>query len=219
MSATKRPIVVAIDGPAASGKGTIARRIAARRGFAHLDTGLLYRIVAAKLLESGGDPADAAAATAAARAVETVDQHRQDLRSREVSAASSVVAAHPGVREALLEYQRFFVSHPRGGAPGVVLDGRDIGTVVCPDADVKMFVTATPEERARRRAAELEKAGKPVDLAAILEDIRARDQRDSERSVAPLRQADGAVLLDTTDLSIDEAIAKADSIISETLSR
>ncbi len=219
MSETKRPVVIAIDGPAASGKGTIARRIAARRGFAHLDTGLLYRIVASKLLEAGGDPRDAAAATSVARTVETVDQHRQDLRSREVGAASSVVAAHPGVRAALLEYQRFFVAHPRGGSPGVVLDGRDIGTVVCPDADVKLFVTASAMERARRRAAELEKNGKPATIEAILKDIEARDRRDSERETAPLLQADSAILLDTTLLSIDEAIAKADSIISETLSR
>lgn len=215
----RKVIVIAIDGPAASGKGTIARRIAARRGFAHLDTGLLYRIVAAKLLEYGGDPKDAEAATAVARSVEQVDQHRQDLRSREVGAASSVVAAHPGVREALFEYQRFFVSHPRGGAPGVVLDGRDIGTVVCPDADVKLFVTASAEERARRRTAELEGRGAPADFNAVLEDIRARDKRDSERAVAPLKQAEDALLLDTTHLGISEAIAEADSIISEALSR
>lgn len=219
MTEARKTIVIAIDGPAASGKGTIARRIAARRGFAHLDTGLLYRIVAAKLLESGGDPKDAEAATAVARSVDTVDQHRQDLRSRAVSAASSVVAAHPGVRSALLDYQRFFVAHPRGGSPGVVLDGRDIGTVVCPDADVKLFVTASAEERAKRRTLELEKAGKPASFDAILKDIEARDRRDSERETAPLKQADGAILLDTTHLSIDEAIAKVDSIISETLSR
>jgi cytidylate kinase len=218
-AAPQRHVVIAIDGPAASGKGTIARRLAARRGYAHLDTGLLYRAVAALVLEAGADPADAAAAEATARALDLADLHRSDLRNPATGAASSVVAAHPGVRQALLDYQRFFAGNPRGGAAGVVLDGRDIGTVVCPEANVKLFVTASVDERARRRAAELAARGEPADVAAVRADIEARDARDRSRPVAPLAAAADAILLDTTELDIEAAVAAAARLVSEALER
>jgi cytidylate kinase len=200
--------VVAVDGPAAAGKGTIARAVADRFGFAWLDTGALYRAVAAELLAAGGDPADAGAAAAAARALDPDALGRLPLRRPEVAAAASQVAAVPAVRAALLEVQRRFAARP-GGA---VLDGRDIGTVVCPDAEVKLYVTAADETRAARRAAEL---GQSVEAA--LAELRARDARDAGRAAAPMRPAADAVLLDTTDLAIDAAVAAAAALIATRL--
>ncbi len=200
---------VAIDGPAAAGKGTISRALAERYGLAHLDTGALYRAVGARLLAAGVDPADAQAA-AAARALTPADLARDDLRTAAAGEAASVVAANPAVRAALLDFQRAF-SRREGGA---VLDGRDIGTVVRPDAEVKLFVTASAEARAARRAAEL-----GADPAQTLADILRRDARDAGRDAAPMAMAADAHLLDTTDLTIDAAIARAASVIDEALRR
>lgn len=201
---------VAIDGPAAAGKGTIAKAVAERFGFAHLDTGALYRAVAARVLRSGAEPADAAAAEAAARALGPEDTTGAHLRTAAVGEAASVVAAVPAVRAALLAFQRDF-SRREGGA---VLDGRDIGTVVRPDADVKLFVTASAEARAARRAAEL-----GADLAATLADVRRRDGRDMARAEAPLAQAPDARLIDTTEMTIEAAVAEAAAVIEQALVR
>jgi CMP/dCMP kinase len=202
-------MIIAIDGPAASGKGTLGRRLAEHYGLAHLDTGLLYRAVAQRMLalDIALDDGEAAAAQALGLDVEALDGER--LRGAAMGEAASVVAAHAGVRQALLELQRSFAARP-GGA---VLDGRDIGTVICPDADVKVFVTAAAEERARRRHGELMGRGEEVDYEAVLSDIHARDKRDANRSVAPLKPADDARLLDTTKMGIDAAFQAALAII------
>ncbi len=200
-------LLIAIDGPAASGKGTLARRLAAHFGLPHLDTGLLYRAVARRVIDAGGDPADARAAGAAARALRTDDLGRGDLRGPPVDQASSQVAAFPGVRAALLQFQREF------GAQGAVLDGRDIGTVVFPDAPVKLYVVASVEERARRRCEELRARGEMADLDAVLAEMRARDARDAGRADAPMRAAADAVVLDTTALDADAAFARAVEIV------
>ncbi|WP_424975414.1 (d)CMP kinase [Dinoroseobacter sp. S124A] len=189
---------IAIDGPAAAGKGTIGRAMAARFGFPHMDTGLLYRAVGKKVL-TGAD------ATAAARALTTADLEAGDLRTAEVGQAASKVAALPAVRTALLDFQRAFAQR----AGGAILDGRDIGTVICPDAAVKLFVTASDEVRAQRRHAELSAKGSDLSLAQVLADLRARDARDTQRSDAPLRAAEDALLLDTSQLSIEDAVAQA----------
>ncbi|MFN9542545.1 MAG: (d)CMP kinase [Alphaproteobacteria bacterium] len=208
----KRLPVIAIDGPAASGKGTIARRIAAGLGFDHLDTGLLYRGVGMAVIAAGKDPADAVAATAAAQGFNPDWLDDPLLRSDVAGPAASKVAAVPAVREALLAFQRRFAIAPPGGR-GAVLDGRDIGTVICPDADVKLYVTATAEIRARRRYLELAAQGSPLTQADVLADIEARDRRDMSRPVAPLGQAPDAHLLDTSDLDIETAVARAFSIV------
>lgn len=197
---------VAIDGPAAAGKGTVARGLASRFGFAHLDTGLLYRAVGRRTLD--GTPPAIAAATLRLR-----DISRTDLRTPEVSDAASKVAALPDVRAAMVSFQRDFAR--RDG--GAVLDGRDIGTVICPDAEVKLFVTASPETRAHRRWLELREAGHDVTEAAVLADVEARDKRDSERADAPLRPADDAVAFDTSNLSIDTALERAAEIVQTAL--
>ena len=202
-------MIIAIDGPAASGKGTIARRIAAHYRLPHLDTGLLYRAIAAALIAEDRDLYDEAAAVAVARGLGLTDFSEATLRTRQMGEAASVVAAMPRVRAALIEAQRAFAARP-GGA---VLDGRDIGTVVCPDAEVKIFVTASPAARAQRRAVELIQRGERADYNAILADITRRDARDSNRAVAPLRPADDAVTLDTTRLGIDAASAEALRIV------
>lgn len=194
-------LVVAIDGPAAAGKGTLARRLAAALGLPHLDTGLLYRAVGRLVLDAGGDPGDPAVAEAQARVLEAADLARTDLRGPVADAAASAVARHPGVRAALLDFQRRFP-----GERGAVLDGRDIGTVVFPDADVKLFVTAALEARARRRWTEL---GEAVPLAEIEAEMRTRDLRDSTRNAAPLVQAADAVVLDTTSLDAEAAFGVA----------
>jgi CMP/dCMP kinase len=198
-------MIIAIDGPTASGKGTLARRLAGRYGLPHLDTGLLYRATAASLLERGRALSDVEAAVAAARGLALTDFDEVRLRTREMGEAASVVATLPAVREALIQAQRNFARRP-GGA---VLDGRDIGTVICPTADVKIFVTASPEVRAQRRALELAGRGEKVDYEAILADIARRDARDSERVAAPLKAAPDAALLDTSRLGVEAVFAAA----------
>jgi cytidylate kinase len=201
---------VAIDGPAAAGKGTVSRALADRFGFAHLDTGALYRATGAKVLAAGGDPADAVAAEAAARSLAPGDLTGPHLRTGEAGEAASLVAAIPAVRAALLAFQQDFSRRP-GGA---VLDGRDIGTVVRPDADVKLFVTASAEARAARRAREL-----GADYAATLAAVRARDARDAGRADAPMVRAADARLIDTTDLTIEQAVADAAAAVEQALAR
>jgi cytidylate kinase len=202
-------MIIAIDGPAASGKGTIARRLAAHLGLPHLDTGLLYRAVARALLDFDHPLKDEQAAVRAAQALDPSHLDETRLRGREMGEAASVVAAVPAVRSALTDFQRAFAGRP-GGA---VLDGRDIGTVICPHADVKIFVTASPEERARRRQRELAGRGEEAAYEDILGDIRRRDARDSGRSTAPLAAAPDARLLDTTALDIEQAFREALGIV------
>jgi CMP/dCMP kinase len=202
-------MIVAIDGPAASGKGTLARRLAERLNLPHLDTGLLYRATARTLMDHGQNLADVRAAVAAARGLSSTDFDAKILRGRDMGEAASIVAAIPEVRQALIDLQRDFATRP-GGA---VLDGRDIGTVICPQAQVKIFVTATPETRATRRALELKGQGETVDYLAILEEIRRRDARDSSRATAPLHAAADAIELDTTDLDIEAAFSRALAIV------
>ena len=197
--------VIAIDGPAASGKGTLARRIAEHLGRPHLDTGLLYRAVARAMLDRNLVLTDDLAALDVAETLDLAAIDEDRLRGAAMGEAASVVSVHVGVRQALLGMQRRFAAQP-GGA---VLDGRDIGTVVCPEADVKLFVTASPEERARRRHRELEGRGERLAYAEVLSDIRARDARDAARSAAPMRAAEDAVVLDTTDLDQDAAFVRA----------
>ena len=202
-------MIIAVDGPAASGKGTIARALARHYGLPHLDTGKLYRAVGLAVRRAGGDPHDAAAAAAAARTLDPALLDVPDLMSGDNAQAASIVSAHPGVRAVLLDRQRAFAAQP-GGA---VLDGRDIGTVIAPDATAKLFVTAAPEIRAGRRHAELAGSGDTRDFATVLADIEARDARDSGRSAAPLVQAADATLLDTTELSIAAAIQTAVALV------
>lgn len=202
-------MIIAIDGPAASGKGTLAKRLAAYYSLPHLDTGLLYRAVGKTVLDRGGDPADAAAAAAAAQALDLAQIDEMALKADLYGNAASVVGAIAAVREALLAFQRRFAATP-GGA---VLDGRDIGTVIAPQAEVKIFVTASPEARAERRLKELVGRGEPADAATVLADIRKRDARDAERTVAPFRPADDAHLLDTTHLAIEPAVRAALDIV------
>ena len=202
-------MIIAIDGPAASGKGTLGKRLAAHWRLRHLDTGLIYRAVAKALLDAGQRLDDTARAAAAARALNPTGFEDAALKTHAVGEAASIVSAIPEVRAALLAFQRDFGRAP----PGAVLDGRDIGTVIFPDADIKIFVTATPEARARRRAAEYENAGNKVNEADILADIRRRDDRDSNRAVAPLKPAPDAHLLDTTHLDIDAAFRAAVDIV------
>ena len=202
-------MIIAIDGTTASGKGTLARKVAERYGLKRLDTGAIYRAVALALLDAGLDPSDA---VQAALAAETLDLDRIDeqrIRSGPVGTAASIVSAIPAVRDALLDAQRRFAAAPQGA----VLDGRDIGTVVCPNADVKLFVTADLSVRAERRWRELQGRGEPVTLAQVEREIAARDKRDAERPVAPLKPALDAHLLDTTSLSIEAAAAAACRII------
>ncbi len=202
-------MIIAIDGPAASGKGTLGKRLAAHYGLRHLDTGLIYRAVAKALLDAGHSPDNRARAVAAAEAIDPSRFDEPALKRQAVGEAASLVSAIPEVRKAVLALQRNFGRTP----PGAVLDGRDIGTVVFPDADVKIFVTATAQVRARRRALELEQAGDRVDEAEVLADIQRRDERDSKRAVAPLKAAPEAHLLDTTHLDIDAAFRAAIDIV------
>ena len=204
-------MIIAIDGPAASGKGTIGKRLAAHYGLRHLDTGLLYRAVAKAVLDGGNRPDDTQAAIAAAKALDPSRFDEAALKSAAVGEAASYVSAIPDVRAALVGFQREFAA----SAPGAVLDGRDIGTVICPDADVKIFVTAAPEVRAKRRAAEYRAAGKDGDEATVLADIRKRDERDSSRSTSPLKQADDALLFDTTNLDVEGSVAAAIAIVEK----
>ena len=204
-------MIIALDGPAASGKGTLARRLAAHFGLPHLDTGLLYRATARALMDAGERLDDERRAVEAARGLALMDFDEEQLRGREMGEAASVVGAIPAVRAALFDMQQAFASRPEGA----VLDGRDIGTVICPNAQVKIFVTASPETRANRRALELARRGEKVDYAAVLDDIRKRDERDSHRSAAPLVAADDAVLLDTTHLDIEAAVKAALDIVAQ----
>jgi cytidylate kinase len=222
-----RPFVVAIDGPAASGKGTLARRLAERFSFAHLDTGKLYRATALIVLDGKADPADPGSAVAAARRVDPAALADPRLLSEAVARASSIVSAIPAVRDALLAMQRDFAAHPpiltAGVKPdgikprGAVLDGRDIGTAVCPDAAVKLFVTASPEARAMRRVKELRERGAASIYGDVLEDMKERDARDSERRVAPLAAAPDAVIIDTTGLDADQVFERASQLIARAL--
>jgi cytidylate kinase len=205
-------MIIAVDGPAASGKGTIARALADHYALAHLDTGLLYRAVGLSVLRHGGDPEHEIDALRACGFSDAM-LHDPDIRCEAASRAASVVSAHPAVRTALLERQLSFAAQP-GGA---VLDGRDIGTVIAPNADAKLFVTATAEIRAKRRFAQLVGEGSHVEYAHVLTDIVDRDARDAGRSAAPLRQADDAALLDTSDMSIDDAVAKAIRLVETVL--
>jgi len=205
-------MIIAIDGPAASGKGTLGKKLAAHYGLRHLDTGLIYRAVAKSLLEAGRRPDDTEAAIAVAQTLDPSSFDEAALKGPAVGEAASVVSAIPEVRAALIAFQRDFAARP----PGAVLDGRDIGTVICPDADVKIFVTATPEVRAARRAAEYRAAGRQIDDATVLADILKRDERDSGRAAAPLRQAPDAHLLDTTNMDISSAIRAAIDIVEAT---
>ena len=202
-------MIIAIDGPAASGKGTLARRLAAHYGLSHLDTGLTYRAVAAALLANGTSLDDEAAAVAAAERLDLSRLDRETLSAHAVGEAASRVAVMPALRAALVRVQRAFAETP----PGAVLDGRDVGTVICPDAPVKLFVTASAETRAKRRADELAGRGEPADVAAILADLVRRDARDAGRATSPMRPADDAVLLDTTAMTADAAFAAACDIV------
>lgn len=204
-------MIIAIDGPAAAGKGTLAKRLAAHFGLNYLDTGSLYRAVGLAVLRSGGDPADPAAAEAAARTLDPAGLADPSLRGEDAGGAASKVAAIPAVRAALLDFQRAYAAR----APGAVLDGRDIGTVVCPDAPVKLFVTASLERRAERRLKELLDKGLSAIGERVLQEMRDRDARDSARSVAPLIPAADAVLLDTSEMDADAAFAAAVRIISQ----
>ena len=202
-------MIIAIDGPAASGKGTLGKRLAAHYGLRHLDTGLLYRAVAKALLDAGHSPNSQARAVAAADAIDPAAFDENALKSQAVGEAASLVSAIPDVRSALLAFQRNFAAK----APGAVLDGRDIGTVICPNAEVKIFVTAIPQVRARRRVLEFKARGESVDEAAVLADILRRDERDTSRTAAPLKQAADAHLLDTTKLDADAAFQAAVELV------
>ena len=202
-------MIIAIDGPAASGKGTLAKRLAAHYGLRHLDTGVIYRAVAYALINAGVDPKDEALAVKAARELDPETFENPALKSQKVGTAASVISAIPRVREALVEFQREFAVKP----PGAVLDGRDIGTVICPDAEVKIFVVADPRIRARRRTLEARSRGEEADEAAVLADILARDERDQNRALAPLKPAKDAYLLDNSNLDIEGGVRAAIDIV------
>ncbi len=210
---TPRPFVIAIDGPAASGKGTLAHRIAEHYGFARLDSGRLYRAAAKRLMDLGGKAGDRVAAAQAAADIRPEDLDNRALGEDSIAHVASQIAAHKEVRAALLDFQRRFAHTPPDGKPGAVIDGRDIGTVVCPDADAKFFVTASIDVRAGRRLKELREKGLDSIKARVLQDMRQRDDRDSERSASPLRQAEDAHLLDTTEMDADQAFEAARVVI------
>ncbi len=207
----REPVVISIDGPAASGKGTLARRLAAHYGLRHLDTGLIYRAVGQALLQVGLPLDDESLATEVARNIDLDTLDRDILSNHEIGEAASKVSAMPGVRKALLDAQRNFAAEP----PGAVLDGRDIGTVICPDADVKLYVTASPEIRARRRHSELMAKSWQAVYEDILADLKRRDARDMNRADAPLKPAEDAHLIDTSEMDIEAAFAAATAIVDE----
>ncbi|MCW5771813.1 MAG: (d)CMP kinase [Rhodospirillaceae bacterium] len=209
-------MIIAIDGPAAAGKGTLARRLADHLGFDFLDTGSLYRAVGLQVLRAGGSPEDPAQAEEAARHLDLALLADPALRSDATAKAASQVAAQPAVRAALLDFQRDFAHRPPG-KQGAVLDGRDVGTVVCPDAGAKLFVTASLEARAKRRLAELQQRGQDAIWSAVLQDMRDRDARDERRDVAPLKPAADAVVIDTTALSPDQVFKAALAIVTAKL--
>jgi len=202
-------MIIAIDGPAASGKGTLAKRLAQHYGYRHLDTGVIYRAVALALMRTGADLSDEALAVAAAQALDPQKFDDPAIKSQQVGEGASVVSAIPRVREVLVDFQQQFAATP----PGAVLDGRDIGTVICPHADVKIFVVADPKVRAQRRTEEVRARGEAADEAAVLADILKRDERDRNRSVAPLKQAVDAYLLDNTNLDIEAGVRAAIDIV------
>lgn len=206
-------MIIAIDGPAASGKGTLARALARHYGLAYLDTGSLYRAVAHRVLKQGAQPSDEATAVRAAQTLDPAQIDVAAIRTAEIGQAASIVAALPAVRAAILKFQRHFAVEPPGGAPGAVLDGRDIGTVVCPEADAKIFVTASPEVRAHRRWLELKTHNPDLSEAQVLADVTDRDRRDAERTHAPMVAAQDAHLLDTSNLSIETAFDAAVALI------
>jgi cytidylate kinase len=213
-----RSIVIAVDGTAASGKGTLAKKLAEHFGFAHLDSGSLYRLVALGVADAGGDPNNEADAARAARRLtpEAIEHGQKDdgrIRSAEIGHTASVVSAFPEVRQALLQFQRDFAARPPGQAKGAVIDGRDIGTVICPNATAKLFIDAAPEIRARRRWLELKGRREQADEARLLAEIIERDRRDRERIVSPLKPAPDAHLLNTTHLDIDPAFAAALALV------
>jgi len=207
-------MIIAIDGPAAAGKGTLARRIAESFDFAYLDTGSLYRATAKKVLDKAIDPDDTQACAVVALTLNPEDLTVDGLRTELVGQAASKVSVIPDVRAALLRFQRDFAAEPPGGKAGAVLDGRDVGTVVCPDADVKFFITASSEVRAERRYKELREAGENVIYARVLEEMRERDERDTTRAVAPLKPADDATVIDTSGLDADQVLAEARDIVT-----
>jgi CMP/dCMP kinase len=204
-------MIIAVDGPSAAGKGTIARAIATHLGYHFLDTGSLYRMVGLAMLNAGKSADDVAAAVGFAKTLEPSKVQDRDLRTETVAAMASEVAAIPEVRTALLEFQRQFAKRQ----PGAVLDGRDIGTVVCPDADLKFFVTASTQVRATRRRAELKTLGVQADYETVLDDIMARDDRDANRKSAPTKQADDAIMIDTSELDREEVIAAVMGVIAD----
>ena len=214
---TARPLVIAIDGPAASGKSTLARRLAVHLGFAHLDTGALYRATAFLVLDQAGDPADPVVAARAAGLVHPRLLLDPRLRGEAVSAAASMVAAIPLVRQTLLNLQRNFAAHPPKPAKGAILDGRDIGSVVCPAAEVKLFVTAGAKERARRRVEELRQQGAAAIFVDVLRDLKERDARDTERGAAPLIIAPDATTIDTTKLDANAVFERASSLVARAI--
>jgi CMP/dCMP kinase len=209
-----RPIVIAVDGTAASGKGTLAKRLAGHFGFAHLDSGVLYRLTALAVLEAKGDPKNEADAIRGAQSIDLSLAGDLAIRTDRIGQAASQVAGIAAVRQALLDFQRSFLRSPPGGSPGAVMDGRDIGTVICPDAAAKLYVDARPELRAHRRWLELNAMGIIRDEAGILAELNARDAADKSRPISPLKQAADAALLDTSDLSIDAAFAAALALVS-----
>jgi cytidylate kinase len=210
----KSSIVIAVDGTAASGKGTLAKRLAQHFGFAHLDSGALYRLAALAVLDAGGDPASEADALKGAQTIDFNRAGDPKIRTDIVGKAASQVAAIPAVRQALLDFQQNFLARPPGGSPGAVMDGRDIGTVICPTATAKLYVDAAPEVRARRRWGELKTMGIRRAEQDVLNEINARDAADRNRPVSPLKQAPDADLLDTSDLGIDAAFAAALALVS-----
>jgi cytidylate kinase len=210
----KRGFVITVDGPSAAGKGTLARRLAAHFGFEFLDTGALYRGVGLSVLRQGLDPADEKAATAAARALKPEILTDSMLRAEETSTAASKVAAIPSVRAAILNWQRDFANDAARNSGGAVLDGRDIGTVVCPDADAKLFITASLEARAERRVKELQARGETAIYARVLQDMQERDTRDQGRSISPTKPAADALIIDTSDLTADQVFERALAFIA-----
>jgi len=212
-------MIIAVDGPAASGKGTLARRLAKHYGLAHLDSGLLYRATVLQVLLAGGDPAKPADAVAGAKLVRPEQLSDPRHKEERIAAAASLVSAVPGVRVVLLGFQRDFTQNPPGGAKGAVLDGRDIGTVVCPGADAKLFVTASLEARAMRRFKELQASGSPAIYERVLQDMKLRDARDRERKTAPLVRAEDAFELDTTALNADAAFDAAVRFVDRKLTQ
>ena len=210
----RRPTVIAVDGPAASGKGTLSSKLASHLDFSRLDTGLIYRALGLKVLVDGTDPNDNEKVILIANQLSFDDLNQEDLRSEKIGAVASRVAAIPDVREVLLKFQRDFAAHPPADKAGVVLDGRDIGTIVCPNAHFKIFLIADKEVRAARRFKELQERGSKAIYTRILRDIVERDARDAFRSVAPLKPAEDAFVLDTSNLSVDAAFAVALRYIS-----